>query len=160
MNIPNCHQRNYKVLIFLLKRKYRCGPNIEPWVYSSANFGPFTIWDFLYLGFWVFVKSKHLKNLSRDDKHCYTMEVTFRLIFFWILSIVKMKFGQTLVCCMANISNMFMSQCCRLETSSTPFYNFIKMKISSYLASFNNWHLPFLIFHYSSLKKKRNVILA
>ena len=109
MNIPNCHQRNYKVLIFLLKRKYRCGPNIEPWVYSSANFGPFTIWDFLYLGFWVFVNSKHLKNLSRDDKHCYTMEVTFRLIFFWILSIVKMKFGQTLVCCMANISNMFLS---------------------------------------------------
>ena len=27
--------------------------------------------------------------------------------FFWILSPIKMKFGQILVCCMANISNMF-----------------------------------------------------
>ena len=47
--------------------------------------------------------------------------------FFLILSTIKMKFGQVLVCCMTNISNMFLVLCQRLETSSRPFYEFIKM---------------------------------
>ena len=46
--------------------------------------------------------------------------------FFWILSPIKMKFGQILVCCMTNISNMFLAECWRLETSSRLFYYFIK----------------------------------
>ena len=29
-----------------------------------------------------------------------------------------MKLGQLLICCMANISNIFLAQCLRLETSS------------------------------------------
>ena len=49
--------------------------------------------------------------------------------FFWILSTIKMKFGQILVYCMTNISNIFLAQCWRLETSSRPFYDFIKMAI-------------------------------
>ena len=36
-----------------------------------------------------------------------------------------MKFGQILVCCMTNISNMFLDECWRLETSSRLFYDFI-----------------------------------
>ena len=40
---------------------------------------------------------------------------------FWILSTIKIKFGQILVCCMANISKMFLTQCWRLRTSSRPF---------------------------------------
>ena len=34
--------------------------------------------------------------------------------FFWILSIIKMKFGQILVCCRANISNVFLAECWKL----------------------------------------------
>ena len=37
-----------------------------------------------------------------------------------------MKFGQILVCSMTNISNMFLTECWRLETSSSLFYDFIK----------------------------------
>ena len=36
-----------------------------------------------------------------------------------------MKFGQILVCCMTSISNMFLDECWRLETSSRLFYDFI-----------------------------------
>ena len=48
---------------------------------------------------------------------------------FWIVSTIKKKFGQILVCCMANISNMFLVQNWRLETSSRAFYDSIKMTI-------------------------------
>ena len=44
---------------------------------------------------------------------------------FWILSPIKIKFGQILVCCMIKISNMFLDECWRLETSSRLFYDFI-----------------------------------
>ena len=40
-----------------------------------------------------------------------------------------MKPGQILVCFMTNISNMLLAQWWRLETSSRPFYDFVKMKI-------------------------------
>ena len=51
------------------------------------------------------------------------------LKFFWILSTIKMKFAQVLVCCMKNISNMFLAEWWRLETSSRLFYDFIEMII-------------------------------
>ena len=41
--------------------------------------------------------------------------------FFWILSSIKINFGQILVWCMTKISNMFLAQCWRLETASRPF---------------------------------------
>ena len=72
--------------------------------------------------------------------------------FFWILSTIKMKFGQILVCCLTNISNMFLAQCCTLQTSSRPFY-FIKMTIYQDLAILNSWHLPFLNVSYSHFQK-------
>ena len=37
--------------------------------------------------------------------------------FFWILSAIKMKFS-LIVCCMANITNMSLAECWRLETHS------------------------------------------
>ena len=37
-------------------------------------------------------------------------------------STVKMKFGQILVCCMTNTSNMILAQCCGLEISSRAFW--------------------------------------
>ena len=60
-----------------------------------------------------------------------------------------MKLGQILVCCMTNISNSFLAQCWRLETSPRPFYDFIKMTIYRDLAIFNSRHLPFLNVPYS-----------
>ena len=57
------------------------------------------------------------------------MEVTLMLIFFLILIIFKMKFGQMLVCCMTIITNIFLAHYWRKETSFRPFYDFIEMKI-------------------------------
>ena len=55
------------------------------------------------------------------------MEVKLKLISFEYLSTIEMKFGQTLLCYMTSILNMFLPQCWRLETSSRLFYDFIKM---------------------------------
>ena len=76
--------------------------------------------------------------------------------FFWILGPIKMKFGQILVCCMTDISNIFLAECWRLETSSRLFHDFIKMTIQHDLAIFNGWSLPFLIVLYSPFQKHGN----
>ena len=68
-----------------------------------------------------------------------------------------MKFGQKLVCCMKNISKMFLAECWRVETSSRLFYDFIKIKIQQDLAIFNGWHIPFLIALYSTLQKNETL---
>ena len=54
---------------------------------------------------------------------------------------------------MTNISNIFLAQSWRLETSSTPFYHFIKMTIVQDVVIFYSWHLPFLIVGYSHFQK-------
>ena len=54
-----------------------------------------------------------------------------------------MKFDQILVCCMTNISNMVLAQCCRLESIFRPFYDFIKMMIQQDLTIFDSGHLLF-----------------
>ena len=77
--------------------------------------------------------------------------------FFWILSRIEMKLGQILVCCLTNISNMFLAQCWRLETSSRPFYDFIKMTIGRDLAIFDGWHVPFLIVPDSPFQKNETL---
>ena len=65
------------------------------------------------------------------------MQVTLMLIFFLILSPIKMKFREILVYCMTNISNMFLTECWRQETSSRLFYDFINKAIQEDLAIFN-----------------------
>ena len=64
-----------------------------------------------------------------------------------------MKFGQIVVCYMTNISNMFLAECWRLETSSRLFYDFIKMAIQQDLAIFNGRHIPMLIVFYSPFQE-------
>ena len=76
--------------------------------------------------------------------------------FFWTLSPIKMKFGQILVCCMTNISNVFLAECWRLETSSRLFYDFIKTTTQQDLTIFNGWHIPFLIVLYSPFQKNKH----
>ena len=52
-----------------------------------------------YFRFLSFCEIHKFQNLWRHLRHCYIMEVTLVLIFFfWILSTIKMKFGQILVC--------------------------------------------------------------
>ena len=81
-----------------------------------------------YQEFCVFVKSRRFQNLWCHHKHCWIMEVTHGY-FFWILSTIKMKYGQILVCYMKNISNRFLVVCWRLETSFRLLSDFIKMAI-------------------------------
>ena len=68
-----------------------------------------------------------------------------------------MKFGQILVCCMTNISNMFLAECWGLKTSSTLFYDFIEMTIQQNLAIFNGWHIPFSIVLYLPFQKNETL---
>ena len=75
----------------------------------------------------------------------------------WVLSPIKMKLDQILVCCLTNISNMFLAQCWRPETSSRSSYDFIKMTIGRDLTIFNNWHLPFLIVLSSIFQKNETL---
>ena len=85
------------------------------------------IWFSRYLEFCAFVK-------STDFKICGVIigiassGISTYAYFFLILSTLKKKFVQMLVCCKTNISNMFLALDWKLETSSRLFY-FIKMTI-------------------------------
>ena len=75
-----------------------------------------------------FCKTCIFQNLWRHHKYYCTMIVTLLLISFesfWN----KMKFGQILAYCMTTISNMFLTECWRLETSFRLFYDFVKKTI-------------------------------
>ena len=81
-----------------------------------------------YLDFCAFVK-------STDFKICHVIigiassGIFTYAYFLWILSTLKKKFGQVVVCCETNISDTFLAQDWRLETSSRLFYDFIKMTL-------------------------------
>ena len=68
-----------------------------------------------------------------------------------------MKFGQILVFCITNISNMFLAECWGLQTSSRLFFDFIKVTIQQDLAIFNGSHIPFLIVLYSHFQKNKTL---
>ena len=71
--------------------------------------------------------------------------------FFWMLSTIKMKFVQSLVCCMTNVSNIFLAKCWRLEISSRLFYNFIRINYNEELffihlfKKMKQWNLFFFV---------------
>ena len=108
-----------------------------------------------YLDFCDFVK-------STDFKICDVIigiassGISTYAYFFWILSTLKKKFRQILVCCKINISNMFLALEWRLETSSRLFYDFIKMTILRDLAIFNSYPLQLLNVHYLPFRIKQN----
>ena len=80
------------------------------------------------LDFCAFVKSTHFK-ICDIIIGITNSGISTSAYFFWILSTLKNKFGQILVCCKTNIFNMFLAQDWTLETSSRLFYDFIKMTI-------------------------------
>ena len=117
--------------------------NVFIWRKNNVSFSRYQ--DFVLL--WNLHISKSVMSYNASQTHAY---------FFWILSPIKMKFGQILVCWMTNISNMFLAECWRLGTSTKLFYDFIKMKIQQDMAIFNGWHIPFLIVLYSPFKKMKH----
>ena len=70
-----------------------------------------------------------------------------------MLCTAEVKFGQILVCCMRNISNLFLAQYWGKETNSRLFYFFIKMTIKQDVTIFNSGHLPFFFVPYSLFQK-------
>ena len=58
---------------------------------------------------------------------------------------------------MTDISNMFLAECWRLETSFRLFYDFIKMTILRDQAIFNSGHLSFLTVPYSTFQKSETL---
>ena len=70
-----------------------------------------------------------------------------------------MKYRQILVCCIANISNMFLVECWRLETSSRVIYDFIKMTIQQDLAILmvDIFHFQLYFIHLFKKIKHRNL---
>ena len=68
-----------------------------------------------------------------------------------------MKFGQILVRCMKNITDIFFAECWILETSSRLFYDFIKMTIQQDLVIFNGCHILFSIVLYSPFQKNETL---
>ena len=58
---------------------------------------------------------------------------------------------------MTDISNMFLAESWRLETSSRSFYDFIKITIQQDLAIFNGRHIPLLIVLYSPFQKNETL---
>ena len=113
-----------------------------------------------------FLWIKNTVSFSRYQDFCFFVKPTDFKICNVIISIAAQckldlcffllnpKSYQILVCCMTNISNMFLAEWWRLETSSRPFYDFIKMTIQHDLAIFNGWHIPFLIVLYLPFQKK------
>ena len=81
-----------------------------------------------YLNFCAFVKSTDFKICDIITGITST-GISISAYLFWVLSTLKKKLGQILVCCETKISNMFLAQDWRLKTSSRLFYDFIKMTI-------------------------------
>ena len=105
-----------------------------------------------------FCEIHRFENLLRHHRHSYIMKVTLSYPYiFSILSTIKMKFGQILVCWVANISNMLLAKCWWLETSSRSFYDFIKLEVYRELSIFKVDNLPFLIIPYSPFEKSETL---
>ena len=76
--------------------------NFFIWNENNASFSR-------YLDFYVFVKSTDFKICDVIIKALLHNGSYTSAYFFWILSPITMKFGQALVCCMTNTSNMFLA---------------------------------------------------
>ena len=103
----------------------------------------------------VFLSNLHISKAVTSTQALLHNASYSHVYIFWILSPIRMKFGQIAVCWMTSIFNMFLVECWRQETSTKLFYDFIKMAIQQDMAIFNGWHIPFLIVLYSPFQKKQ-----
>ena len=106
----------------------------------------------IFVLLWNLQVSKFVTSSQELLHHAsYTCAYSFKS-----LSPMKIKSDQILVCCMTNISNMFLAECWRLETNSRLFYDFIKITVQQDPTIFNDWNVPFWIVLYSPLQKMKN----
>ena len=97
-----------------------------------------------YLNFQIYGSAASSEALLHNRSYTYAC-------FFWMLSTIKMKFVQSLVCCMTNVSNIFLAKCWRLEISSRLFYNFIRINYNEELffihlfKKMKQWNLFFFV---------------
>ena len=106
----------------------------------------------IFLFLWNPPKSKSFSILNiytLNIKNTVTSHISFLFKMFLPVFLIICS-----LCCMTNISNMFLTQCWKLETRSRTFY-FIKMAILWDLVIFNSWHVPFSNLPHSSLQKMR-----
>ena len=80
---------------------------------------------FRYLDFYVLWNPQISKALTSSWALLHNGSYTYAYLF-WILSTIKIKFNQLPVYCMTNISNMFLAECWKLETSPRSFDNFAR----------------------------------
>ena len=71
------------------------------------------------------------------------MEGTLMIISFESKVLSKWNLVKCKCAVLTNISDMFLVQCWRLETSSRPLYDFTIMTRYQDLTIFNSWHLHF-----------------
>ena len=108
-----------------------------PVTVEDLNLQQRQIWRYKYFRYTIFCSPRDYFRYMIGARHdrapnfsCPVDNGSYTYVyFFWVLSTIKIKFGQKLVCCMTNISNMFLAECLRLETSSRLFYDFNKMII-------------------------------
>ena len=104
------------------------------------------------------------KNLWCHYRHSYIMKLHLLQLCLFLLNPKYYQYEiwsdtsvlQTNIY-MTNISDMFLVQCWRLETSSRIFFDFIEMIIKWDLVIFNSWHLPFLNVPYSPSQKNETL---
>ena len=109
-----------------------------------------------YQDFCIFMKPRVSKLVTSSKVLLHNASYT-SAYFFWTLRSIKMKFGQILVCCVTDISNMFLAEWWRLKTSSRLYYDFIKMTIQQDLVIFNGCHILFSIVLYSPFQKNETL---
>ena len=86
-----------------------------------------------YLDFHIFHESRNFKICQVIiNINPYTFDYFFRVPVS-----IKINIGHILVKFMTNISNLFLPQLWRLETSSRPFYNFDKIAVQCDLLIFD-----------------------
>ena len=56
-------------------------------------------------------------------------------------------------------SNMFLTQCWRLDTTSRPFHNFNEITVQWNLTIFSSWCLPYLILLYLPFQKNETLAI-
>ena len=96
-------------------------------------------------GFLGFLKSMTLKPVTSSKALLYSGSYIYGY-FFWILSTIKMKFGQILVCCMANISNNVFG-----SMLDNFFHIFCRLTFRISQLLFNNgFHLYFMTYKHTA----------
>ena len=106
----------------------------------------------IYLIFFVFVKLQFSKSVTSLQSLLHNGSYVLACFFS------NPKYYQNKICSntsvlITNISNMFLDQCWRLETSSRAFHDFSYMTIHQDLSTLSIWYLPFLILPYSPFQK-------